>query len=64
MLLGQDLRGSHDTSLEVVVNGNEHRHQGHQGLTTSHITLQQPVHLASGTHILAYLFHYLFLGPR
>ena len=47
MLLGEDFRRSHDTSLVAVVDGNEHRHKGYEGLATTDITLKQTVHLAA-----------------
>ena len=53
MLLCEDLRRSHDTGLIAVVDGNEHRHQGHKGLARPHIPLQKTVHLSSGTYINA-----------
>ena len=39
MLFGEDFRGGHDTSLIAVVDGNEHRHQRHEGLAGTYITL-------------------------
>ena len=61
MLLGQNLRRSHDASLVVIVKGNEHRHQRHQCLPRSHIPLQQSVHLSSASHIRANLPYHPFL---
>ena len=40
MLLGQNLRRSHDTGLEPIVDGNKHRHESHQGFPATHIALQ------------------------
>ena len=62
MLFGQDLGGCHDTSLEAVVQGDEHSHQGYEGLTTAHIALQQTVHLPAGAHVLTNLVHHALLG--
>ena len=62
MLLCQNLRGSHDAGLIAVVNGDEHRHQGHQRLAASYIALQQAVHLSTATHIFAYFTDYALLG--
>ena len=32
VLFGEDFRGGHDTGLITVIDGDEHRHQGHEGL--------------------------------
>ena len=52
MLLGQYLCWRHDACLIAIVQCDEHRHECHKGLSTAHITLQQPVHLPSGAHVL------------
>ena len=64
MLFGQDLRGCHDTGLIAVVDGDEHRHQGHQRLTGAYVALQQAVHLASAARVLTDLADHPFLCPR
>ena len=53
VLLGQNLRRSHDAGLIAVVQCDEHRHQRDEGLSATHVALQQTVHLSSATHILA-----------
>ena len=62
MLLGQNLRGSHDASLKSVVKRYEHRHEGHQRLARAHIALQQTVHLPARAHVAPYLAYHPLLG--
>ena len=64
MLFGKDLRGSHDTGLIAVVDGDEHRHQGDERLSRAYITLKQSVHLSAGTRVLADLADHPFLCFR
>ena len=52
MLAGKDFGRGHHAGLKAVVNGQQHRQQGHKGLSRSHIALQQPVHLVSRDGIL------------
>ena len=62
VLFGENLRRCHDTRLITVVEGDEHRHQGHQCLSAAHIALQQTVHLSTRAHILADLPDDALLG--
>ena len=55
VLLGQYLGRSHDAGLIAVAQCDKHRHQGHEGLTASHIALKQTVHLPTTAHILSNL---------
>ena len=61
MLLSQYLRRRHDGGLKTVVDGDEHRHQGHERLSRPHIALQQTVHLPSAFHVGANLVHHALL---
>ena len=47
MLVGEDFRGGHDAGLIAIVEREQHAHEGHEGLSASHVALQQPVHLLS-----------------
>ena len=51
VLFCEDFRGCHDASLIAVVDGDEHRHQGHEGLPASHVALQQTVHLPARPNV-------------
>ena len=62
MLFCEYLCWGHDTCLVSVVDGDKHRHQRHEGLARANIALQQAVHLAPATHILANLSYHPFLG--
>ena len=55
MLLCQDLRRGHQTSLVAVAYGDEHQQQRHQRLAASHVALQQTVHLFAGLHVVPHL---------
>ena len=62
MLFGQDFRRCHDAGLVTVVDGDEHRHQCHEGLAAADVALQQTVHLPAAAHVLAYLADDALLG--
>ena len=64
VLLGENLRGSHDTSLEAVVYGDEHGHKRHKGLATAHVPLEQAVHLTARPHVVTNLVHHSLLSSR
>ena len=64
MLLGEDLRGCHDTGLIAVVDGDEHRHQGDERLARAYIALQQTVHLTAAASVFTDLADHPFLGFR
>ena len=64
MLSGENLGGSHYGSLTTVVTGHQHRHESHHRLSTPYVALKKAIHLASGTHIIAYLMKYPFLCTR
>ena len=61
MLLGQYLRGRHQTALKAVVGSHEHTEEGDDGFPTPYIPLQQPVHLSASCGIPADLFQHSFL---
>ena len=61
MLLSQYLSRCHDARLIAIAKSNEHGHKGYERLARTYIALQQTVHLASRTHIVAYLVHHTFL---
>ena len=44
VLLGQRLGGRHEGSLRTVLDGAEHRAQGHNGLAGAHLSHQQALH--------------------
>ena len=52
MLFRKDLCRCHQDGLESGVYGHEHRPDGDNGLSGSHITLNKPVHLMPGKEIL------------
>ena len=64
MLGSQNFGRSHHAGLESVVQGNQHGHQGHQSLSTSHVSLQQPVHLPPAAHVATHFLDDTFLSPR
>ena len=64
MLFGEYFRGGHDTGLITIIDGNEHRHQGHQCLTGTDVTLQQTVHLAPRASVFPNLSDDAFLCFR
>ena len=47
MLCSQNLRRCHQAGLEAVVQGQKHHHEGGDGLATTHVALQQAVHLVT-----------------
>ena len=61
MLLSQYLSRCHDARLIAIAKSNEHGHKGYKRLARTYIALQQTVHLATRTHIVAYLVHHTFL---
>ena len=61
VLLGQYFGRCHDASLTAIVDGNERTHQRHKGLARTNVTLQQTVHLATRTHVLAYFLQHTLL---
>ena len=62
MLFGQDLGGGHEGGLGSVLDGEQHRGQGHHGLPGPHIPLEEARHGALGAHVLEYLVDDPFLG--
>ena len=64
VLACQNLSRSHHTGLEAVVHGQKHRYQCHDGLSATHVALQQTIHLHSGDGVLAYLLDDTLLCPR
>ena len=52
VLLGQDFRGGHDARLTPVVHSEKGRQQGHHGLATAHVALQQAVHVGAVARVL------------
>ena len=61
MLAGQYFGRCHEAGLASVVQCNEYGEQCHQGLSASHISLEQSVHLSAGFHVVANLFHHPLL---
>ena len=61
MLLCQYLGRRHDARLIAIAQSYEHGHKRHKRLARTYVALQQTVHLASRTHIVAYLVHHTFL---
>ena len=61
MLFCQYLGRCHDARLIAVAQSYEHGHKRHKRLARTYIALQQTVHLAARTHIVAYLVHHTFL---
>ena len=58
----EDLRGGHHAGLEAVVHGQQHRHEGHEGLAAADVALQQAVHLEARNGVLADLADHALLG--
>ena len=52
MLLRQDFGWNHECGLVPGPAGERHRLEGHDGLATADVTLDQPVHGMAGSHIL------------
>ena len=63
MLVSQNLSRRHHTSLKTIIKGNQHTHQGHQCFPTSHIPLQQTIHLLSATDVLPDFSQNSLLSP-
>ena len=61
MLLCQYLGRRHDTRLIAIAQSYENGHKRYERLARTYIALQQTVHLAARTHIVAYLVHHTFL---
>ena len=51
MLLGEQLGRRHQGGLEVVLDGQQHREQGHHGLAGAHVAHQEAVHPVGGGHV-------------
>ena len=62
VLFSQNFRWRHQAPLIAVVHSNEQEQKRHQGLSASHITLQQTVHLFPTAHIRPHLTDYPLLG--
>ena len=64
VLAREELRGGHHAGLESVVDGQQHRHEGHQGLAAAHVALQEAVHLETRGRVAPYLAKHAFLRSR
>ena len=62
VLVSQDLRRCHDTSLITVIHRQETAEEGDEGLTRTYVSLLQAVHLMTGLEVVMYLVDDAFLG--
>ena len=62
VLFGKNLRRCHNACLIAVVQSDEHRHQGYEGLARAYVALQETIHLFATTHILTNLANDALLG--
>src|SRR5690242_1034878 len=62
MLLREDFRRCHQCTLEAATDHDEHANKCDNGFSASHISLQQPAHLAARTHVGVNLFNDSLLG--
>ena len=63
MLRGEDFGRCHQACLHAIVKCYKHAEKGYEGLSAAHISLQQPVHLLSGTHVGADFLDDALLRP-
>ena len=61
VLVGEDLRRCHDTSLVAVVDGEQATHECDERLAGTDVALQEAVHLATGLEVIVYLVNDAFL---
>ena len=64
VLLGQQLGGSHERGLEVVLHRQQHREESHHRLSGAHVAHQQPVHAVRRRHVGGDLPQRRAAGPR
>ena len=62
MLCSKDFCRCHQASLEAVVQGQKHHHEGDDGLSATHIALQQTIHLVPRAQVLPDLLDDTLLG--
>ena len=55
MLGGENLGGSHNGSLIIVVERQKHAHECHESLSAAHVALKETIHLSAAAHIGANL---------